>query len=240
MPASVPRRALIAVTSAHAQLYPNGGETGVFITEALHPFEGFRKAGFEVDLVSETGKYTPDALSMTKPWITDEELKVYEDKNSEFRQKLDNLKKPSDIDPTKYGLFFASAGHAALIDYPDDKGLQEIASKIWEAGGIVSAVCHGGAILPGVKDQSGKSIISGRKITGFTDKGEEELGALAEIKNWNRSTIQESAASAGAEYVNPPGPWAPYQVTDGRLVTGVNPQSATVTTEAAIKAFDAL
>ena len=147
MPASVPRRALIAVTSAHAQLYPNGGETGVFITEALHPFEGFRKAGFE---------------------------------------------------------------------------------------------CHGGAILPGVKDQSGKSIISGRKVTGFTDKGEEELGALAEIKNWNRSTIQESAASAGAEYVNPPSPWAAYQVTDGRLVTGVNPQSATVTTEAAIKAFDAL
>jgi hypothetical protein len=44
-----PRRALIAVTSAHAPLYPDGKETGVFITEALHPFDVFKKAGFEVD-----------------------------------------------------------------------------------------------------------------------------------------------------------------------------------------------
>lgn len=198
MPAPVPRRALIAITSAHAQLYPNGGETGLFVTEALHPFEGFRKAGFEVDLVSETGQYVPDALSLTKPWITDEELKVFEDHNSEFRSKLDHLHKPSDIDASKYGLFFASAGHAALIDYPDAKGVQELAAKIWENGGIVSAVCHGGAILPGVKDQSGQSIIHGRKVTGFTTKGEEELGALAEIQSWKRPTIEESAKDAGA------------------------------------------
>lgn len=50
-----PRRAMIAVTSAHAPLYPNDKETGLFVTEALHPFNVFRKAGFEVDLVSETG-----------------------------------------------------------------------------------------------------------------------------------------------------------------------------------------
>jgi D-lactate dehydratase len=50
-----PRRAIIAVTSAHAPLYADGKETGLFVTEALHPFNVFRKAGFEVDLVSETG-----------------------------------------------------------------------------------------------------------------------------------------------------------------------------------------
>ena len=38
-----PRRALIAVTSAHAPLYPDGKETGLFVTEALHPFNVFRK-----------------------------------------------------------------------------------------------------------------------------------------------------------------------------------------------------
>ena len=40
----------------------------------------------------------------------------------------------------QYGLFFASAGHASLIDYPDAKGLQSIAAKIYTDGGIVSAV----------------------------------------------------------------------------------------------------
>lgn len=240
MSSPVPRRALIAVTSAKAPLYPDGGETGVFVTEALHPFEGFRKAGFEVDLVSETGTFSPDALSLTKPWITDEELKVYEDHNSEFRSKLDHLKKPGEVDPSQYGLFFASAGHASLLDYPDAKGLQSIASKIWANGGIVSAVCHGGAIFPGITDASGKSIISGREVTGFTTKGEEEEGVLETIKSWNRPTIESSAAEAGAKYVSPPGPWEAFSHTDGRLVTGANPQSGVVVTQAAIKAFDAL
>ena len=40
----------------------------------------------------------------------------------------------------QYGIFFASAGHAALIDYPHAKGLQKIAIDVWVGGGIVSSV----------------------------------------------------------------------------------------------------
>ena len=92
-----PRKALIAVTSAHAPLYPDGQETGLFITEALHPFDVFKEAGFEVDLVSETGSFQPDWLSEQKEWLTDEERKVWEDHSSEFRSKLDKLLTPADI-----------------------------------------------------------------------------------------------------------------------------------------------
>ena len=41
---------------------------------------------------------------------------------------------------SQYGIFFASAGHAALIDYPYAKGLQRIVTEIWTQGGIVSSV----------------------------------------------------------------------------------------------------
>jgi putative intracellular protease/amidase len=40
----------------------------------------------------------------------------------------------------QYGIFFASAGHAALIDYPHAGNLKKIAAKVWENGGVVSAV----------------------------------------------------------------------------------------------------
>ncbi|KAF2715836.1 class I glutamine amidotransferase-like protein [Polychaeton citri CBS 116435] len=238
---SPPRKALIAVTSAHAPLYPEGKETGLFITEALHPFNVFHKAGFEVGLVTETGSYQADWLSQTKEWLPEEDAKVWNDPNSDFRKKLDAHLKPADIRAEDYGLFFASAGHASLIDYPDAKGLQSIASKMYTNGGIISAVCHGGAIFPGIIDpKTGKSIIAGKKVTGFTTQGEEEEGVLDTIKSWNRPTIEAAAASSGAHYVSPPGPWDSFTQTDGTIVTGANPASAHATAEAAVKAFDKL
>lgn len=54
-----------------------------------------------MDLVSETGTYSPDWLSQQKDWLPDEDRKVWEDHNSEFRSKMDKLPKPSDIDASK-------------------------------------------------------------------------------------------------------------------------------------------
>lgn len=113
---------------------------GLFITEAPHPFDVLRSASFAVDLVSETGSYSPDWLSTTAQWLPEKDRMVYEDRGSEFRQKLDRMLRPQDVKWEDYDLFFASAGHASLIDYPDAKGLQEIASRLYEKGGIVSAV----------------------------------------------------------------------------------------------------
>ena len=236
-----PRKALIAVTSAHAKLWQNGAETGLFITEALHPFNVFRKAGFEVDLVSETGSYQADWLSEHTDWLKGEDRKTWEDHDSEFRSKLDHLLKPGDIEYENYGLFFACAGHASLIDYPDAKGLQSIASKMYADGGIVSAVCHGGAIFPGIIDPgTGKSIILGKEVTGFATEAEEEEDLLDTINSWSRPTVEKAAADAGATYITPPEPFEAFTHTDGRIVTGANPESARVTAEEAVKAFDKL
>ena len=76
---------------------------------------------------------------------------------------------------------------------------------MYKKGDIISSVCHGGAIFPGVIDDStGESIISGKVVTGFTTQGEIEEGVLDTIKSWDRPTIEAAAASVGAtcELVN--------------------------------------
>jgi Putative intracellular protease/amidase len=78
----------------------------LFITEALHPFLVFKNAGFGVDLVSETGSYQPDWLSQQRSWLKGEDKAIWEDKSSEFRSKLDNLLKPSEIDPNNVSRFY--------------------------------------------------------------------------------------------------------------------------------------
>ena len=105
--------------------------------------------------------YQADWLSQQKDWLSGEDKETWENHKSEFRVQLDKHLKPSDIDPSQvsgqgiglsdetfltgvigvqYGIFFASAGHASLIDYPDAKGLQDIAAKMYTEGGIISAV----------------------------------------------------------------------------------------------------
>lgn len=79
----------------------------MFVTEALHPFNVFRQAGFEVDLVSETGSYSADWLSQTKDWLPEKDRKVWEDKNSEFRKALDRGLKPSDLKASDVRTFCA-------------------------------------------------------------------------------------------------------------------------------------
>ena len=109
--------------------------------------------------------------------------------------------KPDGIKWQDYGIFFACAGHAGLIDYPDAKGLQGITANMYDAGDIISAVCHGGAIFPVITDsKTGKSIIAGKKVTGFATRGEDEECVLETIKSWYRPAIEAAAVSAGATY----------------------------------------
>lgn len=82
--------------------------SGLFITEALHPFKVLKDAGFEVDLISETGTYQPDWLSQQREWLPDKDRRVWENHSSEFRSKLDNLMQPSDVDASEVNLSVAS------------------------------------------------------------------------------------------------------------------------------------
>ncbi|KAK4121397.1 class I glutamine amidotransferase-like protein [Parathielavia appendiculata] len=200
---SPPRRALIAVTSAQATLFQGKETTGLFISEALHPFKVLTAAGFEVDLASETGSYTPDWLSQQPDFLSGEDLTIWNDTNSDFRKKLDNMPRAADVDGARYGVFYASAGHAALIDYPTATNLQRIASQVWANGGVVSSVCHGPAIFHGVVDlATNEPLIKGKAITGFTTEAEVTMGIMAELRAWNSPMVEELAEKLGATHTS--------------------------------------
>lgn len=197
---SPPRRALISITSASATLFEGKETTGLFISEALHPFNVLVAAGFEVDLASETGKYTPDWLSQQPDFLGGDDLMTWNDTSSLFRQKLDNMPRASDVDGSRYGLFYASAGHAALIDYPTATSLQKIAAQVWTNGGIVASVCHGPAIFANLIDPAtNEPVIKGKTITGFTTEAEITMGIMDELRSWGADMVEEVAVKNGAK-----------------------------------------
>ena len=242
MAKGLPLKALIAITSYHGVIYPDGTKTGLFFTEALHPFEVLTQAGFEVDLATETGTYGLDDLSLTSRFLAGDDKSVFENPKHPFNVKLNSqLKKASDLKKEEYGLFFASAGHAALYDYPTARGLQSIAVDVWGRGGIIAAICHGPVILPGIIDsKTGKSIIEEKTVTGFTIEGEIVLNVFDKLKSDNVLLVVEAVSKAGADYSSPMHPFDDYSITAGRLVTGANPESARSAAERAVKAFNSL
>ena len=48
-----------------------------------------------------------------------------------------------DVNSTLYNVIFYAGGHGPMFDIPDCEASNDLAAKIYEAGGIVSAVCHG-------------------------------------------------------------------------------------------------
>lgn len=241
-PSALPRRALISLSSFNGAIFPGDAKTGVFVTEALHPFLVLTAAGFEVDFASETGTFGWDEFSQTPAFLVGSDKAVFENPEHPFSVRMRSaVTKASDRDPADYGLFFASAGHAALYDYPTATGLQAIASDVWNRGGIVGAVCHGPALLPGVTDAaSGRSIVAGRTATGFTIEGEQLLGLHEKLLDDGTTMIAAAVTAAGGDYSSPIGPFDDYSITSGRLVTGTNPESARSAGERAVMAFQSL
>ena len=242
MTKTLPRKALISISSFNGAIYPNGHKTGLFFTEALHPFEVLTQAGFEVDIASETGNYGLDEISLTDPFLAGSDKAVFNNPKHPFNVKLNqHLHKASDLKKEEYGLFFASAGHSALYDYPTAKGLQSVAGDVWERGGVVAAVCHGPVLLPGVIDsKTGKSIIEGKTVTGFSIEGELIFRILEKLKADKVLTVIEAVKKVGADYSSPMGPFDDYSITAGRVTTGTNPASARSAAERAVKVFESI
>jgi putative intracellular protease/amidase len=239
MSKTLARKAIIAISSFHGAIYPDGHKTGLFFVEALHPFEVLTTAGFEVDLASETGTYGFDFNSLQPPFLSGSDKAVYNNPNHPFMAKLAKLNKAEDMKLGEYGVFFASAGHAALYDYPTAKNLQALASDVWNRGGIVGTVCHGPAILPGVIDsKTGKSIVDGRTVTGFTIEGELVFNILGKMRQDKVVPIVEAVTAAGGYYSTSMSAFDDYSITSGRLVTGTNPESGRSTAERIVRLFD--
>jgi putative intracellular protease/amidase len=127
---SPPCRALISIISASATIFDGRETTGLFISEALHPYKVLRAAGFEVDLPLETGTYTLDWLSQQPDFLNGDDLTAWNNTDIEFHKELDNMFKASKLDGSRYDLFYTSAGQAALIDYPTALSRSEVRQVI--------------------------------------------------------------------------------------------------------------
>ena len=73
----------------------------------------------------------------------DESVKFLTDET--VQAKLANAKVLSTVNAADYDAIFYVGGHGPVIDLATDPVNIQLASQFWQAGKIVSAVCHGPA-----------------------------------------------------------------------------------------------
>jgi len=209
-------RALI-VLSSHEQLGDTGRTTGFYLPEAAHPYKVFSEAGWTVEFVSPQGGKPPmDGVDLSDPvqqaFLDDPQIAA----------TLTATSTPDHIDPGDYDVIFYAGGHGSMWDFPDNTRLAEVAAQMYEAGGVVAAVCHGPAALINVRLSDGAYLIDGRAVAAFTDDEERAVG-LAQVVPF---LLQTRLTDRGARHTGAPN-FKPYVVADDRLITGQNPASAT-------------
>ncbi|KAJ1563484.1 hypothetical protein HK405_001866 [Cladochytrium tenue] len=123
-----------------------------------------------------------------------------------------------------------------MFDLAIDATSQRLAADVYEAGGVVAAVCHGPAALVNVRLSGGGYLLAGKKATGFSNAEEEVMGLTAAMPFLLETGLKETS---GALYEKAAADWAPHVAVDGRVVTGQNPASSAPLAEAVVKVLRA-
>ena len=85
----------------------------------------------------------------------------------------------------------------------------------------MGAVCHAPAVFRHTQGEDGKPLVSGKKVTGFTNTEEEAVGLTDVVPFLVEDMLKEN----GGHYEKGDD-WASFVLTDGHLVTGQNPASS--------------
>lgn len=186
--------------------------------EIVIPYQLFIKAGLTVDFISPKGGAIPIGYINSSDSIQKKHLY-----DAFFMNKLQHTLKPSDIKTDSYSAIFYTGGGAAMFGLAENQTIQNIARQIYNRNGVVAAICHGTAGLAYLKDAAGKSLYSGKKITGFPDKFENKKGEYYKTFPF---AIDEAVKNNGGNFVYSDEGWDGFTIVDGRFVTGQDPSSA--------------
>lgn len=131
-----------------------------------------------------------------------------------------------------YAAVYVVGGKGAMFDLPRSRPLQQLIADAWANEAVVAAVCHGPAAFAEVRLADGSALVTGRRLTGFSNEEEALFG-----KKWAKEfpwLLEDALRERGGHWSEAP-LMMPHVVVDGRLITGQNPYSTVAVAEAIVR-----
>ncbi len=211
---------VLFVLTSHENLGDTGIKTGFWIEEFAAPYYILKDKGIAITLASPKGGQPPiDPKSNEPDFQTPATVRFNED--SETQELLSKTIKLENVNEADYDAVFYPGGHGPLWDLADDKNSIALIEDFYKNNKPVAAVCHAPAIFKHTKNTNGTPLVTGKKVTGFTN-GEEEAVQLTSVVPF---LVEDMLKNNGGLYSKKED-WHPNAVEDGLLITGQNPASS--------------
>lgn len=211
-------------------------ETGVWLEELATPYYAFKDAHFGVVMASPKGGPSPiDKGSLSGDFFTSSSKEFLHDASA--MNLFGHQKTLEEVEPTvtdEFDAVYLTGGHGCAADFVDNAKLTSIIERMYAAGKVVAADCHGPIGLVGAKKPDGTPLVAGKKVTGFTDSEEHAVHGTEIVPFLIETKFKQLGGNfvAGAD-------WSSNVAVDGKLVTGQNPQSSEEAARAVIKLLTA-
>ena len=211
------KRILFVVTN-HDQLGQTASKTGWHSSQLSHPLKLLTDAGYEVDFASPKGGKAPMSPSSEN---YDDAVNAKFLLNPKLQERFEETIAADQVNASRYAAVYFVGGHGAMWDFPRSPRLAELAAAVYQNGGVVAAISHGVAALINAKLEDGSWLVSGKKMTGFSNEEEKVL----KLHDVVPSLLETRLRERGAEYLQGD-PWQPFVMEDANLLTGQNAASA--------------
>lgn len=129
---------------------------------------------------------------------------------------------------SEFAALFYPGGHGPMFDLATDKDSIALIDEFAKAGKPVAAVCHGPIVFANVP-----GLVKGKTVTGFTNAEEDQM----QLSSAMPFLLEDELVKKGANFVKADQPWGEKVVTDGKLISGQNPNSAKGVGEAIIQSL---
>jgi len=222
---------VVFVLTSHDKLGDTGKKTGFWVEEFASPYYSLLDKGATITLATPKGGAAPIDPSSDAPDAATEATERFNN-DANAKDKIANTKKLSEINADDFDAVFYPGGHGPLWDLANDKTSIALIEKFNTQKKPIAFVCHAPAALKDVKNADGSYVVKGKKVTGFSNLEETQVG-LTEIVP---ILVEDMLIENGALYSNADA-WEPYALQDGNLITGQNPASSELVAE---KLLDAL
>lgn len=222
---------ILMVLTSHDKMGDTGHATGFWLDEFTAPYYVFRDAGADITLASPKGGRPPvDPNSEAEGALTDSTRRFAKD--SEGQAALAQTLRLEEVRIEDYDVLFYPGGHGPLWDLAGDARSVALIEDAANQGKVIGAVCHGPAVFRDALDGDGSPLVSGRRVTGFSNSEEEGVQLTSVVP----FLVEDMLMEKGGEY-SKGDDWSSYVVTDRRLITGQNPASGEAAAEAVLDAL---